>query len=308
MLSSTEFIRLSLELNLFFARIAKEHSFFIEGGLTPRDKKLAKQADRFKVKFEALLAETIELANGVICPDVLMSGEIVTRFTLEAERASQFYTGIKIDSDLTETEIAMAASPGLLPILPPDLEQQVFELNERAMDLTSALIDFKTNLLQAILSCQVFSTNYPLLLDHILREAKLYLYMLGRLQNRERINSINDLPEQEVFWNRIMAEHAKFVRGLLDPSEVDLINQANNFGRQFDILTCEATAALEQTMFLPQVTAESLVATRGIRDFKAAGAQGLINCKIKAIALPLLADHILREANHYLRLLNMFGR
>jgi hypothetical protein len=308
MISSAEFIGLSLELNLFFARIAKEHSFFIEGGLTPRDKKLAKQADRFKVKFECLLAETVALANGVVNPEVVMSGEIVTRFTLEAERASQFYTGIEIDSDITEAEIAMTANPGIQPIFPSNLEQRVFELNERAMVLTSALIDFKTNLLNAILSCQVFSTNYPLLIDHILREAKFYLYMLGKLQDRERINSVNDLPEQEVFWNRIMAEHAKFVRGLLDPTEVDLINKANNFGCQFDILTQEATAALEQTMFLPQVTAESLVATVGIRDFKAAGTQGIINCKIKAIFLPLLADHILREANHYLRLLNMFGR
>lgn len=93
MISGGEFIRLSLELNLFFARIAKEHSFFIEGSLTPRDKKLAKQADRLKVKFEGLLSATVELANGVISPDVQMSGEIVTRYTLEAERASQFYTG-----------------------------------------------------------------------------------------------------------------------------------------------------------------------------------------------------------------------
>lgn len=43
--------------------------------------------------------------------------------------------------------------------------------------------------------------------------------------------------------------------------------------------------------------------TQKFRDFKQAGAEGIETCKIKSIILPLLADHVLREANHYLRLL-----
>lgn len=37
MLSTIDYIRQSLELHLFFARIMKEHSFFFELGFTPRD-------------------------------------------------------------------------------------------------------------------------------------------------------------------------------------------------------------------------------------------------------------------------------
>lgn len=37
MLCSADFVRQSLELHLFFARIMKEHSFFIEAGFTPKD-------------------------------------------------------------------------------------------------------------------------------------------------------------------------------------------------------------------------------------------------------------------------------
>lgn len=43
--------------------------------------------------------------------------------------------------------------------------------------------------------------------------------------------------------------------------------------------------------------------TQKFRDFKRAGVEGIETCKIKSIILPLLADHVLREANHYLRLL-----
>jgi hypothetical protein len=308
MLSSAEFIRYSLELNLFFARIAKEHSIFIEGSFTPRDPGLATQADDFKIQFEALLADTIALANGVISPDTAMSGELVTQYTLEAERASQFYTGISINSSLTQAEIGIAANPGFMPMPLPELEQRVFELNARALDLTSALADYKAGILQAMLRCELYTTNYPLLINHILREARFYICMLTKLQNRERSDSLADLLEQQVFWNRIMNEHALFIRGLLDPSELELITNANNFGNEFYILTNEAVAALDQTVPLPQLTAQTLDATVRLRDFKASGTQGMLACRIRSIAYPLLTDHILREANHYIRLLTSFGR
>ncbi|WP_420795153.1 DUF2935 domain-containing protein [Desulforamulus ferrireducens] len=32
--------------------------------------------------------------------------------------------------------------------------------------------------------------------------------------------------------------------------------------------------------------------------------EGLLACTVKAIAYPLLGDHVVREANHYIRLLN----
>ena len=44
-----------------------------------------------------------------------------------------------------------------------------------------------------------------------------------------------------------------------------------------------------------------------ISKFKAQGTQGLVECKIKSIIIPLLGDHTLREANHYLRLLKIFS-
>lgn len=114
--------------------------------------------------------------------------------------------------------------------------------------------------------------------------------------------------EQESFWNRIMAEHAKFIRGLLDPTEDALFQTANNFGKEFDVLTTEALALHTQITLLPQVTQESLKETVGIRDFKRQGTEGILACRIRSIILPLLGDHVLREANHYLRLLKIFSQ
>ncbi len=176
------------------------------------------------------------------------------------------------------------------------------------INATAALIQFKTNVLSNVLSCKMFTFNYPLLIVHITREAELYLLQLRRLQNREEISLEREAYEQEFFWNRQMAEHAKFIRGLLDPTEDNLISQANNFGNESDQLTAEAKAAMDATAPLAKVTDESLKSTEDLRNFKAQGTQGILACKVRSIIIPLLGDHVLREANHYLRLLKMFER
>ena len=304
MLSSTEFIRQSLELHLFFARIMKEHSFFLEVGFTPRDSNLMHKADMLRMEFDHLLADAISLSNGVVSPDVLQSGEVTTPFTLKAEMASAYLTGVNIATNLTKAEAGLMGTA--LRVANPMLEQRVFMLNDRAMRLLSDLIHFKTRLLSGVISCKIFTSNYPLLIDHILREAKFYNQLIQRLQNREDIDLEKEAYEQESFWNRIMAEHSKFIRGLLDPSENELINMANNFGNEFDKLTQEAKDAMDKTIPISKVTDDSLKATIEIQKFKKQGTQGLIECKIKSIIIPLLGDHTLREANHYLRLLKIF--
>lgn len=306
MLSSTEFIEQSLGLHLFFARIMKEHSLFLELGFTPRDAGYTQQADAFRREFDGVLEEAVSLSNGVVTPEVLRSGEVITPFTLKAEMATTYFTGIQIPTQLTKAEIGLVG--GSLITADPALERSVSVLNDRAIRATAALIQFKNNILSNVLRCQMFTLNYPLLIRHITREAELYLLQLRRLQHRQGINLAREAYKLEFFWNRQMGEHAKFIRGLLDPMENDLINIANNFGNEFDELTDKAKAAINATTPSDNITAESLKATENLRDFKAQGTQGILACRIRSIIIPLLGDHVLREANHYLRLLKTFDK
>lgn len=300
-----EFVKQSLALHLFFGRIMKEHSFFLEISFTPRDAYYADQADSFRKAFDALLAEAIALSNGVVSQDVLQSGEVVTPYTQQAEMLSAYYTGVNIPTGLTQSERGLSGDGMMRSSM---LEERVYNLNEKAITLTNSLIQFKEHILSNVLSCRMFTVNYPLLIDHIMREAKLYVSTLLKLQSRQDVNLEREAFEQESFWNRIMAEHSKFIRGLLDPTENDLFIAANNFGNEFDQLTNEALQAMDRTIPLKKVTSDSLDATEKIQDFNTAGTQGLLGCKIKSIIIPLLGDHVLRESNHYLRLLNMFGK
>lgn len=305
MLSSNKFIRQSLELHLFFARIMKEHSFFLQISFTQKDSILMQQVNILRMEFDMLLADVISLSNGVVSQSVLQSGEVITPYTLKAEMASTYYTGVVIPTCLTEAEAGLMGNGIIMGN--SMLEQRVLILNERAMELVTSLVNFKAKLLSDVISCKTFTSNYPLLIDHILREAKFYFVLLERLQKHEEIDIEKDAYEQEVFWNRIMAEHSKFIRGLLDPTEEMLINTANNFGNEFDKLTQEAIEAMDKTKPVSIVTEDSLLETKKLQKFKQQGTQGLIECKIRSIIIPLLGDHTLREANHYLRLLKIFS-
>lgn len=96
-----------------------------------------------------------------------------------------------------------------------------------------------------------------------------------------------------------MMEHALFIRGLLDPSEEELIHTADDFATDYKRLL-ETSTAVNDRIICNQ---NALALTRSFRDFKCAGVEGIEECRIRSIILPLLADHVLREANHYIRLL-----
>lgn len=298
MLKQEKYVLLSLELHLFFARIMKEHAFFLEAGFTPRNADFAAEADSFKTKFETLLSNAVAISSGNIRPKVLSSGEIITDFTLGSEEKSQNFTAISINQNITIAEARLHS--GNARLVTQELYGQVKRINKNAKILLDGLIAFKEKTLNSVLSCSMFTGNYPLLIEHILREANFYRDYLASIEKGEDIDN-KDKRETELFWNQIMLEHALFIRGLLDPAENALVQTANDFAHEYDALLKSAQQATDAT--LAGITDATLRETIKYRDFKQAGTKGIAECKIRSVILPLLADHVLREANHYIRLL-----
>lgn len=301
MINDQKYVILSLEVHLFFARIMKEHSLFLEAGFTPKNSDLANSAEHYKKEFEKLLSYAISASNGVIRPEVLKSGELITDYTLGTEQKTQNFTGIEINQNITKLEAKLRS--GNNPQVSSKLINYVSELNSNAKKIIKGLINFKQTVLEGVLSCNLFTANYPLLIEHIIREAKLYLSLVEDLDNRVDIDS-KGAKETELFWDQIMMEHALFIRGLLDPSENKLIEAADEFADDFNKLIKEAKAMTDVT--IKNTIDETLSQTIELKDFKQAGTEGIASCKIKSIILPLLGDHVLREANHYIRLLESY--
>ena len=295
-MNTNNYVEKSLELHMFFGRIMKEHSFFLKAGFTPANPEFSEKAEYFKDEFDKLLCEAVRLGNGIINQQLLCSQELVTQFTALAEKQTECLTGISINKEITEKELHLKSGCGKCGDN-PERRSKVQQLNQTALKLLDGLISFKETILKRVLCGEIFTANYPLLIEHIIREAKLYRDYVECLEKDGFLDS-RSMKEVECFWNRIMMEHAMFIRGLLDPSENELFDSADQFADDYCELLKKCRDAQNNTM-----KSASLELTQKLRDFKTAGVRGIEQCEIRSIILPLLADHVLREANHYIRLL-----
>jgi hypothetical protein len=274
----------------------KEHLFFIETSLHPVASHYMEEADLLKRSLEEMMLETLIFANGAISQEAIDSKELVTQYTLPAEEVTSKLTGSSIDSSITNYELNLVNNPQFE--YTEVLEKWVENLNVRSLNLLREVIEFKEKLLFNVLECKVFIEMYPHMLEHLIREANLYLDILVCLQERK-------LPDYTIcqelgFWNHIMEDHAEFIDGMLDPEEKGLKEIAEKFANEFEKLIEECIKDTEN-----KIIAKSLKTTEEIKDFKKDATIGLIECNIRSIIPPLLADHVLREAYHYIRLLKM---
>ena len=296
MLSREKFIKFSLETNLFYLRIMKEHLFFIESSLTPVEEGKIKRADLLKRSLEELIGEIIPLGDECISEKVLNSSELVTQYTLEAEKVTSDLTGSSIDMEITERELDLSSGDCEYNEW---LESYLINFNYRVLNIMKEVLSFKEEVLELFLDCKLYVTIYPEMLEHIIHETKYYIEILECLMKKE-------IPEKTLcevlnFWNHIMAEHGQFIDGMLDPSEKDLKKLAERFVHNYEILVKECLKSHKK-----DILNKSIKLTEYYKDYKTSAVEGLLDCKVRSIIPPLLADHVLREANHYLRLLKEY--
>lgn len=215
-----------------------------------------------------------------------------------AENQTAKLTGIPINTRITQIEERL--QPGSLQRPDRIVAEKVRNLNHKVLRLLDSLINLKEDIINDTGNCTLYTTNYPLLVEHILREARWYKETIIDIEKGRAINDMEE-DKKEMFWNQIMMEHAEFTRGLLDPLEYELMDTADEFANEYASLL--EMASRKDECVKAEVSTKTLKFTEKYRDFKDAGTEGITSCNIRSVILPLLADHVLREASHYLRIL-----
>ncbi|WP_163100588.1 DUF2935 domain-containing protein [Peribacillus alkalitolerans] len=194
----------------------------------------------------------------------------------------------------------------------PHNVELVRKLNEESIELVYGFRNFKRNLLILIVNCKVSGFNFPLLVDHVAREAEYFMRTLKKF-NKGILDPIQDaIINENVFWLRIMMEHSRFIGSLLDQSERNLVNTARKFGDDFETLLSQARD-VESMLYhkhptypiIGKMNKDSENATSELRAFKQAGLDLIKTCQIKSVINPLLADHVVREADHFLYMIHI---
>lgn len=191
--------------------------------------------------------------------------------------------------------------------------QSIQRFNVEVHTAASHIWAFKRKILGLILQCRLpGQNNFPLLVDHTSREAFYFRNRLEQL-NAGKLDPLPDaIINENVFFLRIMADHAKFMGHLLDPSERMLVEQARQFSEEFDQLLFQARdidsmRPQSQTVpILDQFLDQNKVSVTSLRDFKKTARDLVEACRIKSIIHPLLADHVFREAERFLFIIDMF--
>ncbi|WP_046181258.1 DUF2935 domain-containing protein [Domibacillus tundrae] len=190
--------------------------------------------------------------------------------------------------------------------------QLIKKFNSQVYQAAASIWAFKRKVLGLILRCKIRSNNYALLVDHTSREAAYFAKRLKELNE----GKLKPLPEaiikENVFFLKIMADHAKFIGHLLDPSERKLVEQAREFSYDFDQLLYQAidldsmSPQSETRPILNQFLDGNRVSVVSLRNFKKTARDLIEECKIKSNIHPLLADHVFREAERFLHIIDMF--
>lgn len=193
--------------------------------------------------------------------------------------------------------------------------KQCSELITEVYDTVKEFYCYKRELLQAKLACRLGGTNFPLFLDHLSREAEYFLRLLEKMRNGRVVLKEACQTQELVFWLRIMADHVKFMCHLLDPSERGLIRMANDFSCLFDNLVLQGRDFASmlynhegEVMAFRRFILDVRADVQRLRDFNKAAEDLIAECRLLGIMPESMADHLRREAEHFLLLLAMMER
>lgn len=285
MVTNRNSVILSLEHHLFFSRMMKEHAIFLEVSFASMNQHIAKEADRYKAQFEKVLNQAVKLSHGVLSRDVVQSAELVTEYTQSAEREVQRFTGISIDRAITAMEEDMQGEDDAY--ISPKLANQVLLLNRLAIRILDGIIDFEENILKELMASSIFSASYPNFVKHLVHEAQSYRSYIINFDNEEEF-ACDDMTQVDLFWDHSVLEHTQYVNAILNSANNELIQSCSTFAASYpqmlEELEQKAACAIKNIEIEPEITGTAA-------EFY-----------IPSVVLPLFADHMLREANHYIRL------
>ncbi|MDU2064857.1 MAG: DUF2935 domain-containing protein [Sporomusaceae bacterium] len=188
------------------------------------------------------------------------------------------------------------------------------EVVDQALPVMMNFYQFQRQLLNRMITCELLSHLYPLQIDHLLRENAYAVGLFEKIRdNRPLLQATK--AQENLFWVRIMEDHTQFMGALVDPSERNVIDTARSFTKEFDEIYLQGrdfVSMLDRRhqdipAFL-RYLADTRRATLRLRDFKKLAEELIAQCRLLGILPRELADHLRREAEHYLSVLAMLEK
>ena len=182
----------------------------------------------------------------------------------------------------------------------------------------AGFIQFKTDLVKGLLTCDLAMNMTPSFIDHMINEAMEFeTYLTRQMPLYEPLEYALMLIDQHRIWLSDAAGHAASIAAELDANEALLIGEAQQFQDVFNKLTqkaAELQPMLKRTglndgalMLLSEEATQWICKfidyLQKIKDLRSC-------CKAMAMGtlIPLVPDHMMREERHYLHIIKQYSQ
>lgn len=169
------------------------------------------------------------------------------------------------------------------------------------------LTAFKRHILHLQLECcMTGGCLYPLLIDHMSREAVYFLKLLRKVHGHGGMPFVIDaMLSENVFWLRLTTDHLAFARGMVDPADRTVLEQIAVQAGRFEELGLKARDLSSllwhycPTNDFIRFERDVAGAACDVKEFFAVAERLVKECSALSVINPLLIEHIRREAEHF---------
>lgn len=295
------FAQQSLIDNLFYLRTIRMFSLNIQLSFFENNQDLIDIASDFGKRCEEFGKVAIDLADGKLDMQLKDVQIFLTPYTLDAELLTEKLFGIDINTDLTETELNL--NYGNTNNVDQQYIEKLKELNNNTYLLVNNFYDFCNHILERINNNELFSYSYPLFYQYMILETDLLIKELDRLINKTGTDPIL-VVRYQYYYLEAIRWITKFIAGLSDPSQSDIINQARMFDQELSQLLNKYNNVVITPDIEIKLNNEALDISSRIQSFLSSIIVKVLNGDAYFIVEPIFLDNLLTDINYFIYLLN----
>ncbi len=177
------------------------------------------------------------------------------------------------------------------------------ELVRDALDTTRQFIQFKNEILQQQLRCEISINQPPTFTQHMINEAEEFVEVLSGRQSRPPQGWL----EQHLLWLPDAWGHAAFLAAGLDSREAQLVQVAQEYQKMFEQLHLKAEEVdsmvgedPERLPLFAGFNQDVIQQVQTFQEFLLYLRDELAECRVLSFLSPLVPDHMAREGQYYL--------
>ena len=301
------YISFAIENSLVITRLMYDHVIFLKviiyyAGSNNNDN-YEKHFDEVQDMYKDLLLDFLTLANGSVSAKFLREHILITEYTDILEKKTCLLSRKKTDPKINELSLSLKPKKSNKEYT--KYEKETLKTLLKKLELILKKSIEKYELLNYEIDENIMEMFFdPNFINHFIDETKLFLYTLDFF-----VKQIKFTPSFVFCLNfevaKILNEHSKYVYQMNNPVS-DVFNEPikKSSTESHDIMMESGTTMSPSSS--KQISHECIDCTTDFIKWNEELLKRLVHMGYYQVIIPLLYDHILREANYFNYLLDTF--